>query len=247
MQFPFHPSTELLIKLKLQSEILILSTPPHFWWHLTEHVAWPVVPRAHLLCWRIWVVFSCRAELMDKFCSSLEGRVLSSRKKFCKTSCERGIVLTCLWLGPEIVRSCMFYKPKVFLNFSLNSSYCWTGCAFSFLIWSELGSCSFLVFRGLQVCFLRFQGLFQLFWVGSFEHNAESTGKWWHLKSESPIMAVGWEHLENIFLKEISCLGSVPIPVEVSGTAETAVRHFGPSPASGRQHNIRLSWWLKTS
>lgn len=99
---------------------------------------------------------------MDKFCSSLEGRVLSSRK-FYKTSCEHGIVLTCLWLGPEIVRSCMFYKTEVFRNISLKSSYCWTGCAFSFLVWSKLGSCSFLVFRGLQVHFLRFQGLFQLF------------------------------------------------------------------------------------
>lgn len=64
-------------------------------------------------------------------------------------------------------------------------------------------------------------------------------------KWESKLIAVGWEHLKNVFLKEISC--SELIPVEVSGAAERAVRRFRPSPASGRQHNIRLSWWLKNS
>lgn len=66
-------------------------------------------------------------------------------------------------------------------------------------------------------------------------------------KWESKLIAVGWEHLKNIFLKKISWLCSELIPVEVSGAAETAVRHFRPSPASGRQCNIRLSWWLKKS
>lgn len=50
------------------------------------HVACPVVSSGGLLCGRIEVGFCRIAELIDKFCSSLEMRVLSGRKMSKKLS-----------------------------------------------------------------------------------------------------------------------------------------------------------------
>lgn len=47
---------------------------------MTEHMDCPVVSSAGLLCGIIEVGFCLRAELIDKFYSSLEGKVLSGRK-----------------------------------------------------------------------------------------------------------------------------------------------------------------------
>lgn len=79
MLFPFHPSTGLNW-VKTAEWKFDLEYPPHFWWDLAEHVACPVVSSAGLLCGRIEVGFCLRAELIDRFYSLLEGRVLSGRK-----------------------------------------------------------------------------------------------------------------------------------------------------------------------
>lgn len=62
-------------------------------------------------------------------------------------------------------------------------------------------------------------------------------------KWESTIMPVGWEHLENIFLSKIISLAVLwgDTCWDKWGT-ETAAGNFRLSPASGRQHSIRLSW-----
>lgn len=66
-------------------------------------MACPVVSSAALLHGRIEVGFCLRAELIVKFYSLLQGRVLPGRKMSEKTICECGIVLRYLWQGVRLL------------------------------------------------------------------------------------------------------------------------------------------------
>lgn len=83
-------------------------------------MACPAVSSAGLLCGRIEAGFCLRAELIDKFYSSLQGRVLSGRKMSKKTLCECGIVLRYLWQGVRLLHlgavQHMFCKTDGLLN-----------------------------------------------------------------------------------------------------------------------------------